>query len=123
MGRGFNLLVLFPSLENSKLFFFFWRSNYNFLLGCFANRAHVALRLSHTNVQALNYLLRSEIFVHEDEQLHAAHLILGYEPLSCVFLDVGQSIRAGSLRLARIDVSKLGFLAQRDLLPVALPVL
>ena len=75
------------------------------------------------NVQALNYLLRSEIFVHEDGQLRAAHLILGYEPLSRAFTDVGHSIRAGSPRLARIDVSKPGFLARRDLPPVVLPVL
>ena len=75
------------------------------------------------NVQALNYLLRSEIFVHADRQLRAAHLILGYEPLSRAFMNVGHSIRAGSPRLARIDVSKPGFLARKDLPPVVLPVL
>ena len=48
---------------------------------------------------------------------------MGYEPLSHVFLDVGQSIRAGSSRLSRIDVSKSGFLARRDLPPVTLPIL
>lgn len=85
--------------------------------------AHVAPRLSHTNVPALNCLLRSEIFVNEDGQLRAAHLILGYEPLSRAFLDVNQSIRVGSPRLARINVSKPRFLAQRDLRPVVLPVL
>ena len=37
-------------------------------------------------------------------------------------MDIGQAIRAGDLRLARIDVSKLGFLAQRDLPPVELPL-
>ena len=62
-----------------------------------------------------------------------APLILDYEPLSRIFQDVGQVIRARSPRLARIDVSKLGFLAWRDLplvprpilqnpLPVALPL-
>ena len=55
--------------------------------------------------------------------MHAAHLILGYVPLSRAFLDVGQSIRAGSLQLSRIDVSKLGFLARKDLLSVTLPIL
>lgn len=63
------------------------------------------------NIQALNYLLRSEIFVSEDGQLRVAHLILDYESLSCIFQDVGQAIRAGSSRLARIDISKSGFLA------------
>ena len=55
--------------------------------------------------------------------MRAAHLILGYEPLSHAFLDVGQSIRAGSLRLSRINVSKPGVLARRDPPPVVLPVL
>ena len=74
------------------------------------------------NVQALNYLLRFEIFVSEDGQLRAAPLILDYEPLSRAFVDVGQAIRVGSPRLARIDVSKPGFLARRDLPPVQLPI-
>ena len=73
------------------------------------------------NVQALNYLLRFEIFVSEDGQLRAAHLILDYEPLSHAFVDMGQAIRARSPRLTRIDVSKPGFLARRDLPPVQLP--
>ena len=47
---------------------------------------------------------------------------MDYEPLSRIFQDEGQAIRAESSRLARIDVSKLGFLAQRDLPPVVLPV-
>ena len=103
-------------------------------LDTFADKDHVSPKLSHTNVQALNYLLRSEIFVSEDWQLLAAPLILNYEPLSRTFQDVGQAIKAGSSRLARIDVSKPGFLALRDLppvprlvlqnpLPVALPLL
>ena len=70
---------------------------------------------------ALNYLLRSEIYVTADEQLHAAHLVLGYQPLSRSFQAIGHAIRAGSPRLARIDVSKTGFLARRDLPPVVLP--
>ena len=88
----------------------------------FANKNHVAPRLSFTDIQALNYLLRSEIFVSGDGQLRAAHLILDYEPLSRNFQDVGEVIRAGSSSLAWIDVSKPGFLARKDLPPVTLPV-
>ena len=88
----------------------------------FADKNHVAPRLSHTNIQVLNYLLSSEIFVSEDEHLRAAPLILDYEPLSHIFQDVGQAIRVGSSRLARIDVFKPGFLARRDLPPVTRPV-
>ena len=74
------------------------------------------------NIQALNFLQRSEIFVSEDGQLRAAPLILDYEPLSRAFVDVSQAIRAGSPRLSHIDVSKPGFLARRDLPPAQLPV-
>ena len=87
-----------------------------------ADKNHVAPRLSYTNVQALNYLLRSEIFVSKDGQLRATHLFLDYEHLSRIFQDVGQAIRAGSSMLARIDVSRPGFLSWRDLPPVVLPV-
>ena len=67
---------------------------------------------------ALNYLLRSQIFVNDDRQLRAAHLILDYEPISRTFLDIDNSIKVNDYRLARIDVSKLGFLALHDLPPV-----
>ena len=41
--------------------------------------------------------------------------------LSRALVNAGQAIRARSPRLARIDVSKPGFLARRDLPPVQLP--
>ena len=91
------------------------RTNHNLPFGYFAIKEHVAPRINLVNVQALNYLLRSEIFVSEDGQLRAAHLILEYKPLSRIFQDVGQAIKARSSRLAWIDVSKPGILAQRDL--------
>ena len=77
----------------------------------FADKRHVAPRLSLVNIPALNYLLRSEIFISEDRQLRAAHLVLNYEPLSRIFQEVGQAIRAGNPRLACIDVSVPSFLA------------
>ena len=88
----------------------------------FADKERTTPRLSLVNVQALNFLLRSEIFVSENGQLRAAPLILDYQPLSRALVDAGQAIRAGSPRLARIDVSIPGFLARRDLPPVQLPV-
>ena len=54
-------------------------------LAVIADRRHVAPRLSFTNVVALNYLLLSEIFVIEDRQLRAVHLILDFEPISRTF--------------------------------------
>ena len=88
----------------------------------FADKDHVASKLSLINVLALNYLLKSEIFVSEDGQLRAAQLILDYKPLSRIYQDMGQVLRVGNPYLARIDVSKPRFLTRRDLPPFALPV-
>ena len=60
--------------------------------------------------------------MNDDEQLRAVHLILDFEPISRLFLDVGNSIRADDHRLACIDVSRPGFLAPYDLLPVDHPI-
>ena len=79
-------------------------------------------KLSLINVPALNYLLKSEIFVNDDEQLRAVHLILDFEPISKPFLDVGNSIRARDHRLACIDVSRPDFLTPYDLPPVDHPI-
>ena len=79
-------------------------------------------KLSLINVPALNYLLKSEIFVNDDEQLRAVHLILDFEPISKPFLDVGNSIRARDHRLACIDVSQPDFLTPYDLPPVDHPI-
>ena len=88
----------------------------------FADKEQTTPWISLVNVQALDFLLRSEIFVSEDGQLRAAPLILDYEPFSRAFVDAGQAIKARSPQLARIDISKLSFLARRDLPPVQLPV-
>ena len=56
--------------------------------------------------------------MNDDGQLRAVHLILDFEPISRSFLDVGNSIRADDHHLARIDISRLGFLAPYDLPPV-----
>ena len=60
--------------------------------------------------------------MNDDGQLRAAHLILDYEPISRTFLDIDNSIRANDYHLARIDVSRLGFLAPHDLPPVNHPI-
>ena len=86
------------------------------------DKNHVSQRLSHVNVPGLNKLLKSEIFISEDGQLRAAHLILEYEPLSSIFQDASQAVKAGDSRLKCIEVSKPGFLARRDLPPVELPI-
>ena len=89
---------------------------------CLTDKEQVAPRLSLINVPALNYLLRSQIFVNDDGQLRAAHLVLDYDPLSRSFQDVGNAIRANDYRLAHIDVSRPHFLAPHDLPPVDHPI-
>ena len=91
-------------------------------LAIIAYRRHIAPRLSFTNVVALNYLLRSEIFVSEDQKLQAIHLILDFEPISRTFQEIGHAIRAGDPRINHIDISKPNFLARDDLPPVILPI-
>ena len=92
------------------------------LSATFTDKTHVALRLSFSNVAALNYLLRSETFISEDSQLQAIHLILDFQLISEIYQDVGNAIRAGDPRLARIDISWPNFLARDNPPPVALPL-
>lgn len=48
----------------------------------FADKQHVMPRLSLVNVAGLNKILLSEVFVSEDRQLRAVHLILDFERIS-----------------------------------------
>ena len=109
----------------SFFFFHLFTLNSKFLtvFSCLTDKTQVTPRISLINVPALNYLLRSQIFVNDEGQLRAAHLILDYEPLSRTFLDVGNAIRANDYRLACIDMSRPHFLAPHDLPPVDHPIL
>ena len=111
----------------SLSFCFLLMMDFNFLTtlcfsAIFADKRHVAPRLSHTNVATLNYLLRSKIFVSEDKQLRADHLIFNFEPILEIYQDIDNAIKAGDPWLARIDVSRPSFLAQDNLPPVVLPL-
>ena len=86
------------------------------------NKRYTNPKFSLINVLALNYLLRSQIFANDDGQLRVVHLTLDFEPISRSFLHIDNSIRADDYRLARIDVSRLGFLAPYDLPPVDHPI-
>ena len=88
----------------------------------FADKRHIAPKLNLVNVAGLNKLLRLEVFMSEDRQLRAVHLILDFKPLSDNFQDVGHAIKAGDPQLAWINVSVLGFLAREDLSLVELPL-
>ena len=86
------------------------------------DRRHVAPRLKQTNVATLNYVLRSEIFISEDRQLRAVHLILDFEPISKIFQEIGHAIRAGDPQINRIEISRPDILARDDLPPVKLSI-
>ena len=87
----------------------------------FADKRHVAPRLSLVYVADLNRVLRSEVFMSKDRQLRAVHLILDFEPILDNFQEMGHAIKAGKPRLCRIDISIPRFLAQEDVMPVELP--
>ena len=74
----------------------------------------MAPNLNFVNIPDLNKVLRSEVFMSEDRQLRAIHLILKFKPLSGKFQDVGNAIKAGDPWLARL-------LAQEDIVQVELP--
>ena len=94
----------------------------DYSLDVFTNKMHVARRLSLINIAALNKVLWSEIFVSEDGQLQAVHLVLDFEPLSNAFQDTGQAIRVGDPRINRIEVLHISFLDREDLPSVELPI-
>lgn len=55
------------------------------LISYFADKRYVVPNISFVNIADLNRVLRSEVFVSEDRQLRAIHLILSFEPLSTIF--------------------------------------
>ena len=57
----------------------------------------------------------------EDKQLRVVHLILDFKPLSNKFQDVGNVIKAGDPRLARIDILMPEFLTREGTVQVELP--
>ena len=124
----FKLFVLGFALLYQKVFFLCQYIFYNefqvsncLVFLCLTDKEQVTPRINQINVPALNYLLRSQIFVNDDGQLQVAHLILNYEPLSRNFQE-GNAIRENDYQLARIDVSWPNFLAPHDLPPVDHPV-
>ena len=58
----------------------------------------------------LNFVLRSEIYVHWDGQLRASHLILGVEPVYSTWQPFKQALIVDSPLLSYIDVRYVNFL-------------
>ena len=62
------------------------------------------------HVRDLNFILRSEIYVHWDGQLRASHLILGVEPACQSFK---QALLVDSPLLSYIDIRHANFLPSK----------
>ena len=63
------------------------------------------------NQADLETILKAEVFVNEvDNQVRAAHKILGYDPIQKSFSALKYVIRAKDPRLHRITVAEHGFL-------------
>ena len=85
--------------------------NFNFRINGFADRRYTKPNLRLVNKASLDSLLKAEIYVNEaNGQLRAAHLILGYTPLSFGFQAPKCVIRARDPRLHRISVAHEGFI-------------
>ena len=75
-----------------------------------ADKYHTALAKHLVNFKDLNWILKSEIFLHKDDQLRATHFILGYKPSTKRFQSPKNVIKAKDSWLALIDVAVPGFL-------------
>ena len=62
------------------------------------------------HVRDLNFVLRSEIYVHWDRQLRASHLILRVEPVYSTWQSFKQVLLVDSPLLSYIDVRHANFL-------------
>ena len=76
----------------------------------FANRLVAELNLNLVNKDSLDKILQAEVFVSKDGQLRAAHLILGYMPISSSFQVPKCIIKAKDPCLLRISVTVPSFL-------------
>ena len=77
----------------------------------FADRHFTKPNLKLVNKASLDRALKAEIYMNEaDSQLRAAHLVLGYSPLSFAFQVPKCVIRARDPRLHRISVAYKGFI-------------
>ena len=79
--RSFSFAILPFNISFSFDDGFCW-FDHDLFSAIFADKRHVVPCLNLVNVANLNKVLRSEVFVSEDRQLRAVHLILDFEPIS-----------------------------------------
>lgn len=78
----------------------------------------MALNIWFVNIDDLNRVLRSEMFVSKDGKLRVVHLIFLFSTSVRFFSEVGNAIRVGDLLLNCIDVTAPTFLARDDVVQV-----
>ena len=98
-----------------KSFIFFWFVLFSHLIKfCFpddfADKHATEPEFSLVNKESLDKILRAKVFVHENGQLQAAHLILGYKPISTRFQAPKCVIKAKDPRLYHISAAIPRFL-------------
>ena len=76
----------------------------------FADRHAAEPNFNLVNKDSLEKILKAEVFVNTNGQLRAAHLILGYTPISLSFQAPKCFIKARDPRLHQISVAVPGFL-------------
>jgi len=82
----------------------------------FADKRAAEPNFNLDNKESLDKILHAEVFVHEDGQLEAAHIILGYKSISSGFQALKCVIRARDPRLHRISVAVPAFLLPEGVL-------
>ena len=105
------IYILLPNTPTSDKIFF----NFN----DFADKRSTKPQLNLVNKESLDRILRAKVYVNEaDGQLQAAHLILGYTPISLAFQAPKYVIKARDPRLHHISVAYEGFVV-----PKGIPIL
>ena len=74
------------------------------------DKSHTTPSKHLVNFADLNRILKLEIFLHIDDQLRVAHVILGFKSLSKRLQSSKNVIKARDVRLALIDIAVPGFL-------------
>ena len=109
-GLTANLYVLIYALLPFSPFSLLLLEYISFCFDGFADIHYTKPLLRLVNKASLDKILQSEVYVNEaDGQLRAAHLILGYTPISYVFQAPRYVIKAKDPRLHRISVAYEGF--------------
>ena len=80
------------------------------VLDDFADKHAAEPNLNLVNKESLDKILQAKVFIHDDGQLQASHLILGYKLISSGFQAPKCVIRAKDPHLHRISVAVPGFL-------------